>query len=166
CARPEPTPILARVTDTILQRVPLVLEYPVVFTRDVFDPANTALVDVVSRREPERRHKIVGVVDAGVAAAWPELATSIEAYGSAHGARIALVTPPFHVPGGEHAKDHAVLEMLIERFAVRRLDRHAFVVAIGGGAALDVIGYAAALLHRGVRLVRVPTTVLAQNDAG
>ena len=47
-----------------------------------------------------------------------------------------------------------------------RIDRHSFVLAIGGGALLDVVGFAAATLHRGVRLVRMPTTVLAQNDAG
>jgi 3-dehydroquinate synthase len=39
-------------------------------------------------------------------------------------------------------------------------------VAVGGGAVLDALGFAASLLHRGLRLVRVPTTVLAQNDAG
>ena len=38
------------------------------------------------------------------------------------------------------------------------------VVVIGGGALLDLAGYAAATAHRGVRLIRVPTTVLAQND--
>ena len=45
------------------------------------------------------------------------------------------------------------------------IDRHSFVLAIGGGALLDSAGYAAATAHRGVRLVRVPTTVLAQNDS-
>src|SRR4029079_4140447 len=46
------------------------------------------------------------------------------------------------------------------------LDRHAFVMAVGGGALLDLVGYAAATTHRGGRLLRVPTTVLAQNDSG
>ena len=44
--------------------------------------------------------------------------------------------------------------------------RQSFVLAIGGGAVLDAVGYAAAIAHRGVRLIRMPTTVLAQNDAG
>ncbi len=39
-------------------------------------------------------------------------------------------------------------------------------MAVGGGAVLDAVGYAAATAHRGVRLIRVPTTVLAQNDSG
>ena len=39
------------------------------------------------------------------------------------------------------------------------------MVAIGGGAVLDAVGYAAATAHRGVRLIRVPTTVLSQDDS-
>ena len=44
--------------------------------------------------------------------------------------------------------------------------RHSYVVAVGGGALLDMVGYAAATAHRGVRLIRIPTTVLAQADSG
>ena len=154
------------VTETILQRVPLVLEYPVVFTRDVFAPGATVLADVLARREHGRRHRVVAVIDAGVAAAWPELAAAITAWAAREPARIELVAPPWTIPGGEAAKDAAVLDELVRRLAALRIDRHAFVLAIGGGAALDVIGYAAAVVHRGVRLVRLPTTVLGQNDAG
>src|SRR5262249_34571675 len=71
-----------------------------------------------------------------------------------------------NVPGGELAKDASTLELLWGELAALRVDRHCFVVAIGGGAALDVVGFAAATLHRGVRLVRGPAAVLAQNDAG
>src|SRR5574337_1133064 len=62
--------------------------------------------------------------------------------------------------------DPALLARLLQRLAELRIDRHAFVVGIGGGAVLDLVGYAAASFHRGVRHVRVPTTVLAQNDSG
>lgn len=152
--------------DTILQRVPLVLEYPVVFARDVFAPASAVLVDVLARREPDRRHRVAVVIDGGVAAATPRLITAIEAYAARHAARIELAAPPWTIPGGEAAKDDAVLEDIVRRLAALRIDRHSFVLAIGGGAVLDVVGYAAAILHRGVRCVRMPTTVLAQNDAG
>jgi 3-dehydroquinate synthase len=151
--------------DAILQRVPLVLEYPVVFTRDAFAAENRVVVDVLGRREPDRRHRVVAVVDAGVAAAHPGLAAAIDAYACAHAERIELVAQ-WTIPGGEAAKVPSVLDSLVERLAALRIDRHSFVLAIGGGAALDVVGYAAATLHRGVRLVRMPTTVLAQNDAG
>lgn len=46
------------------------------------------------------------------------------------------------------------------------MDRHAFVLIVGGGATLDAVGFAVSLVHRGLRIVRLPTTVLAQNDAG
>src|SRR5204862_2038620 len=75
--------------------------------------------------------------------------------------------PPKIVPGGERAKQSpaliAALHADLQRLGI---DRQSFVVAIGGGALLDAVGYAAATAHRGVRLIRVPTTVLAQADSG
>jgi 3-dehydroquinate synthase len=46
------------------------------------------------------------------------------------------------------------------------LDRQSYVVAVGGASVLDMLGFATSIVHRGLRLVRVPTTTLAQNDAG
>jgi 3-dehydroquinate synthase len=80
---------------------------------------------------------------------------------------VDLVEPPIVVPGGERVKTEPALVTAVHE-AIHRagLDRHSYVVAVGGGAVLDMVGYAAATAHRGVRLVRVPTTVLAQNDSG
>ena len=71
------------------------------------------------------------------------------------------------VPGGEAVKNdiHALQPMLTE-FHAARLDRRSYVVVIGGGAVLDAVGFAAAIAHRGLRLVRLPTTTLAQADSG
>jgi 3-dehydroquinate synthase len=154
------------VVDTLVQRVALTLEYPVVFTRDALAPDNRALADVVSRREPARRHRVVGFADRNVVAAHPGLGDQLAAYAAAHAARLELIAPLEAIPGGEAAKTAAVADALWRRLAELRVDRHAYVIAIGGGAVLDVVGYAAATLHRGVRLVRMPTTVLAQDDAG
>jgi 3-dehydroquinate synthase len=55
---------------------------------------------------------------------------------------------------------------LQRRLVELNIDRHAFVVGIGGGAFLDMIGFVAATTHRGIRHIRVPTTVLGQNDSG
>jgi len=151
---------------TLVQRVAVSFEYPVVFTRGAFDPDNRALVDAIARREPGRRHRLLVVVDAGVAAAWP-IAEAIAAYVAGHTDRLALAAPPIVVRGGEAAKDGAgEVEALWRALRQHGIDRHSFLVAIGGGAVLDMAGYAAATCHRGVRLVRMPTTVLAQNDAG
>jgi 3-dehydroquinate synthase len=150
--------------DRIVQRIALTLEYAVAFTRDAFALDNLVIADTVSAREPERRHRVIAFIDANVAAAWPKLASAIEAYANAHG--MDLVAPAEAVPGGEAAKDAAVLDAIWKRLAAHRIDRQSFVLAVGGGSMLDVVGYAAATLHRGVRLIRMPTTVLAQNDAG
>jgi 3-dehydroquinate synthase len=46
------------------------------------------------------------------------------------------------------------------------MDRRSYVVVIGGGAVLDAVGFATAIAHRGLRLIRIPTTTLAQADSG
>lgn len=150
-----------------LQSFAVRFEYPVYFCERLFARDNTAFRDVLSRREPQRRHRFVVFVDDNVAAAHPTLARDIADYAAHHAPAMELVAPPVLVPGGEQAKnDLALLTQLQQRLVDWRIDRHAFVVGIGGGAVLDLIGYVAATTHRGVRHVRVPTTVLAQNDSG
>jgi len=55
---------------------------------------------------------------------------------------------------------------VLEAISEFGLCRHSYVVVAGGGAVLDMAGYAASTAHRGVRLIRIPTTVLSQNDSG
>ncbi len=80
---------------------------------------------------------------------------------------VQVVAPVLLVAGGEAIKnsDDAV-RRLLSAVNQHNLDRRSFVIAIGGGAMLDAVGYAAAISHRGVRLVRLPTTTLAQADSG
>lgn len=149
------------------QNVSVRFEYPVVFCSDSLSPADEHLSWAISHREPARRHRLVVCVDEGVLQAWPSLEDAIVTYCGAHAAQLELRADPIPVPGGEACKNSpSVAEGLLAAFADARLDRHACVVAIGGGAVLDAVGYATALVHRGLRLVRLPTTVLAQNDAG
>src|SRR3954451_4887424 len=79
----------------------------------------------------------------------------------ASGARVQVLT----VPSGEQAKSVDVLARLWDQFAAVGLTRTDAVVAVGGGATTDVAGFAAATWLRGVRVVHVPTTVLAMVDA-
>lgn len=150
-----------------VQRFAVEFQYAVHFTRDLFDPSNPTLVSALAEREPSRRHRVFAVVEAQVLAAWPELLDRIRAYFAAHAGRIALVAEPGVVPGGEASKnDEGLIADLQRRMHDVGLDRQSFVVCVGGGALQDAVGYAAATTHRGVRMVRVPTTVLAQNDSG
>ncbi len=71
------------------------------------------------------------------------------------------------VPGGEEIKnDFRTIERILEAINAADLDRRSYMVVIGGGAVLDAVGFAAATAHRGIRLVRLPTTTLAQGDSG
>ena len=81
--------------------------------------------------------------------------------------RLELVRPPVIVAGGEAVKnDIAHALSLLKRINDVGLDRQSFVVIVGGGAVLDMASFAAAIAHRGIRVVRMPTTVLAQADSG
>jgi 3-dehydroquinate synthase len=149
-----------------IQRVTVPFEYPVTFTRDAFG-ANPALLEALTRKEPARKHRALVVVDRGVAEGQPDLLARITSHLAAHGDRVSLATAPVVVVGGEEVKtapEH--LTRMLQLMHDLRLDRHAFVVVVGGGAVLDMVGYAAAITHRGVRVVRLPTTVLSQADSG
>jgi len=155
------------IVDVYWQTFSVPFSYPVFFARDVFDSGNRTLVDAIVRQEPDRRHRLIAVVDTGVAASWPELGDRIGLYVDGHSGSLELIGEPVIVPGGEAAKDDdRAFNAVLDAIHAAGLDRQSFVVAIGGGAMLDVAGYAAAAAHRGIRLVRLPTTVLAQNDAG
>jgi 3-dehydroquinate synthase len=148
----------------IHQRLTVAFDFPVEFTEDVFRPENDTLFRVVNRLGEERRHRAMVYLDANVATGLPE---RIRKYFDAYPAQLELVGAPRIVPGGEAAKTHlSTVEAMIAEMLEAHLDRHAFVIAIGGGAVLDAVGLAASLVHRGLRMVRLPTTVLAQNDAG
>jgi 5-deoxy-5-amino-3-dehydroquinate synthase len=69
------------------------------------------------------------------------------------------------VPEGEAAKRLPVVEELCRGFARFGLTRADVVVGLGGGVVTDVAGFAAAVYHRGIAVVHVPTTILAQVDA-
>jgi 3-dehydroquinate synthase len=156
-----------RVEDVRLQSFSVTYEYPVVFTRDAFSLGNRSLVDVLTRREPHKRQRCLIFVDQGVLTSLPDLASQIENYASSHAISMELVAPPVMVPGGEVCKnDPRTMPGLLELLSRHAIDRHSYTIAIGGGAVLDAVGYASAIFHRGVRHVRFPTTVLAQDDSG
>lgn len=80
---------------------------------------------------------------------------------------VSLVRDVLLVDGGEAVKnDSACVQQVLSQINAHDLDRRSYVVAVGGGAMLDAVGYASAIAHRGVRLVRLPTTTLAQGDSG
>ena len=94
----------------------------------------------------------------------PELETRAGRYEDglrAAGLRVERIT----VPGGETSKSSTVLNTLWEQLGRMRMGRDGCVVAVGGGATTDLVGFAAATWLRGVPVVHVPTTLLAMVDA-
>ncbi len=143
----------------------------VFFTEDVFAPANlvlkNALGDAGLSRTGGTPPKALVVLDESLAQAQPDLTRRIEEYFSIHADSLKLVCQPLIIEGGERAKNSPIHVAEIHSHIDRHhIDRHSYLIAVGGGALLDVAGFAAATAHRGVRHVRIPTTTLSQADSG
>lgn len=140
----------------------------VFFTRNAFAPANPLLREVLSGPEAEnaRTRAVLIVIDEALAQAQPPLIGQIEQYFS-NTPRLNLVCAPMIIEGGERTKNSyfhvSEIQSHVDRF---HIDRHSYLLAIGGGALLDMAGLAAATAHRGIRHVRLPSTTLSQADSG
>lgn len=141
--------------------IPVVFQHRIVFTRGAFAADNRILADLLAHGGGRR---VLVIVDNAVAAAWPGLSDEVTAYFQPLDIEFRGIQ---NHPGGEAVKaDDSLLGVLWQSIDDHHLDRHSFLVAIGGGAFLDVAGFAAATAHRGIRLLRFPTTTLAQDDSG
>lgn len=142
-------------------------QYSVCFTTELFHPNNSLLAQTMVPRSGMQPQSAIAVVDAGLLVHWPQLLEHLADYVHCYQHAIALKADPIVIPGGEAAKtDPHFVTQIHQAIEQAGLCRHSYVLAIGGGAVLDLVGYAAATAHRGIRLIRVPTTVLAQNDSG
>ena len=141
-------------------------EYRVFFTTGMFAAGNTLLSDYLQSSPAGAARKILFVIDSGVAAAHPLLTQDIKQYFAIHN-HVQLVPDMLIVPGGEVAKnDTTHFNRVVEAVNTYGIDRHSYIAVIGGGSVLDMAGYAAAVSHRGIKHIRIPTTVLSQNDSG
>lgn len=149
----------------IVQSFNVPYQYKLHFTENVFKPENTLFRDLILDYNPKGNVKVLFVIDSGVLEAHSDLSDQIMDYCRKYGTAIHG-TEQIIVPGGEQCKnDYGNIERILQAINDNRICRHSFVVAIGGGAIIDMVGYAAAIAHRGVKLIRIPTTVLSQNDS-
>lgn len=139
--------------------------YPVLFTEHLFAANNDCLHRQLTDNGTRPASAMV-FADADLLRSNPALAAQIQGYFQSRASHLKLLADPIAVPAGESCKTPDVLQSLYGQMLEHGLDRHCYVLALGGGALLDAVGYACATFHRGVRLIRIPTTVLAQNDAG
>ena len=109
---------------------------------------------------PGARHRLVEVCPFGIAKAAVVTQAAIPWTVDA-----GVEQRTFQLDGGEEAKNIESVEELCRGFAAWGLTRADVVVAVGGGVVTDVAGFAAAVYHRGIQVVHVPTTLLGQVDA-
>ena len=136
------------------------------FTKDILGAEESVLLGLL---EPsgDLPPRVQFWVDESIAQAQPDLRHRLRAFVLRHAGRITPTGNVQILPGGETVKnDIHLLERMLKVFHAANLDRRSYIVVIGGGAVLDAVGFAAAIAHRGIRLIRLPTTTLAQADSG
>lgn len=139
--------------------------YKLYFTAHLFDIDNPLFAGILATYDPKGRTKVLFVIDEGVQQHHPYLLDKIAAYCNNYPNSIQF-QGSLLLPGGEQSKNNPDLtEAVLQAIEEKRICRHSFVIVIGGGAVIDMAGYAAAIAHRGVKLIRIPTTVLSQNDS-
>ncbi|MEX0315260.1 MAG: 3-dehydroquinate synthase [Allomuricauda sp.] len=149
----------------IEQKFQVNFHFKVIFTEALFNLDNTVLHELLAKKS--EKSKALVIVDSGVIKTHPRLEMSIKDYFAHYQNDIELQGGILQIPGGEASKNSdGHVTAILDKVNQFSIDRHSYIIAIGGGAVLDAVGFAAAIAHRGVRLIRVPTTVLSQNDSG
>jgi len=151
--------------DVIERDITVTWRHQVHFTEEVFAPENPLLRDVIVAGGDRPPHKVFIVLDEALTHFG--LDTQIEEYFTKHAAYLDLVRAPMVMEGGERCKNSyfhvSEIHSKIDRY---HIDRHNYLICVGGGALLDMVGLAATTAHRGIRHIRIPTTTLSQDDSG
>ena len=127
--------------------------YDILIGENILSDAGKAIADRLGKR------RCLIVTDTHVS---PLYAAKVETALMAAG---HSVLPTFVLPAGEANKNYAVLQDILHHALKAGADRKTLIVALGGGVVGDMAGCAAALLMRGVDVVQIPTTLLAQVDS-
>jgi 3-dehydroquinate synthase len=142
-------------------------QYDVYFSNGIFQTSNKLFENFLKERSVASAvQKILFVIDEAVAKTHPLLENEIDLYFK-NDAFISLVKEKVIIAGGEEAKnDPKYFNQILDAVNLHGIDRHSYIAAIGGGSVLDLAGYVSAISHRGIKHIRIPTTVLSQNDSG
>jgi 3-dehydroquinate synthase len=137
------------------------MTHRVCFTRGAFAGGRDVVVSLL--REGGGRRALV-FLEQSVADHWPMLAEEIRETLDLAGVTLSAL----HIHEGAEAvkNDDSLVKSVWKAVEGSGIDRHSYVLCIGGGAFLDAVGFGAATAHRGVRLLRFPTTTLSQDDSG
>jgi 3-dehydroquinate synthase len=153
--------------NSIQQSFKVEYRFNIHYTEDLFSSQNTLLFQSLEKGTDGFCKKILVFFDENLVPHHPNLEADIVAYFQPYQNMIQLVCSPIAILGNEQVKiDRVHLDYVLKMINQYGIDRHSYCMAIGGGALLDMVGYASAIAHRGIRLIRVPTTLLSQDDSG
>lgn len=153
-------------TQSIIEDFQISYRHQVTFTEQVFSPTNSLLVSTLRECSSAEMPRVFLVADAAFIGANPALREAIKAYFDLQRDAFQYLGC-LELPGGEQLKNEArYLEQLYRAIEEEKLCRHSYIIALGGGALLDLVGFAASTAHRGIRHIRLPTTSLSQGDGG
>ena len=145
--------------------IPVQFDHRVAFSENIFDLRNSTLLDLIKNPSPNHRTKLIIFVDEGLISANAALYAQIQLYIRANPCALELSCPPILLPGGEPIKNNLfAFKKILKLLDVYKICRHSFVIVIGGGSLIDTVCFAASIVHRGIRQIRIPTTTLAQCD--
>ena len=142
--------------------IPVTFQHRIRFSKEVLDPANPCLAALFADDDDAQ---VIVFIENELFRHFPHIERELQQwFASVPSLTLAGVV---RAEGGEYCKrSETVCREAMDAIERAKIDRHSYVWAIGGGAFLDVIGFAAATAHRGIRLVRFPTTTLSQDDSG
>ena len=141
-------------------------DFSIYFTRDFLSSRNKIFRSIVSGAGKTVRHRMVFFIEEELANRFPDLCSRVRKHCALEPGLMDLVSDLVVVNGGEAVKNFKGIEKLCGIINANGLCRHSFVCIIGGGALLDAVGFSASIVHRGIRQIRFPTTVLSQADSG
>jgi 3-dehydroquinate synthase len=153
-------------THSIVEDFKIAYSHRVYFTENVFSPENALLASTICEISSADVPRVFIVADAAFLAANSEVGSKIAEFFDLHREEIQFMGTMV-LPGGEQLKNKSeYLDQLYQAIEEKKLCRHSCIIALGGGALLDLVGFAASTAHRGIRHLRLPTTSLSQGDGG
>jgi 3-dehydroquinate synthase len=150
----------------IKQKFQINFKYDIFFTKNAFDLKNKTLKNILNKSNKTKKNIIV-FIDKNVYKKNNFLIKNIKDYFKINKKYINLVKEPILITGGEKSKNHySIIKCIYKIIDENKICRKSYIIAIGGGTIQDLIGFAAATAHRGIKLIRMPTTTLSQDDSG
>ena len=148
------------------QQISVNFKYSVMFSDSIFDSSNKTFRNVIQNDGSKNKRKVFFILEKNIINLYSTIISDIKAYCEKNSDILSITSEPQGIEGGEALKSRDTISFLCSLIAENSLCRQSYIVIIGGGAFLDTVGFAASIVHRGIRQIRIPTTVLSQNDSG